>query len=153
MKIIPGRELDAFIAECVMGGYAPNPNDMADVGEVWYWLDRRNGVLRGEPYKVGVMTRWDHQYRSWKPSTDITDAWHVVDAVHAMISNRASDGKRDDLNFLDLSVLGWNAGVAASFNVCNPAEWWEEADTLPFSARGATAAHAICLAALKVVKK
>lgn len=86
-------------------------------------------------------------------STDIRYAWRVVDAVHSMISNQASDGKRTDLNFLDLSVLGWHAGVAVSFDLCNPAEWWENADDLPFGARGDTAAHAICLAALKVVSK
>ncbi len=88
-------------------------------------------------------------------STDIRCAWRVVDAIHAMISNRMSDGKRTDLNFLDLAVLGNyadGAGVAVSFDLCNEAEWWEKADELPFGARGETAAHAICLASLKVVR-
>lgn len=74
-----GREMDALVAEKVMGGFAESPNAMADVGEVWYWLDGSNGVLRGEPYKVGVMKRWDHQWDAWKPSTDIAAAWQVVD--------------------------------------------------------------------------
>ncbi len=86
-------------------------------------------------------------------STDIRCAWRAVDAIHSMISNQIDDGLRNDLSFLELAVLGHHAGVAASFDLCNPAEWWETADELPFTARGETAAHAICLASLKVVMK
>ena len=85
-------------------------------------------------------------------STDIAAAWRVVDAVHSMISNQRSDGKRTDLNFLELAVLGQYDGVAVSFSSNNRRDWWEYTDHIPFAARGDTAAHAICLASLKVVR-
>ena len=102
-----GRELDALVAEKVMGGYVANPDAMADTGDVWYWLHPKDGVLCGMPYKVGTMKRWDHQWHRWKPSTDIAAAWQVVDRLLEMhgedghfrkecfIMNVAEDGRGD----------------------------------------------------------
>lgn len=77
----PGKKMDALVAEKVMGGFVSEPDAMSSKGEIWYWLHPQDGVLVGEPYKVGVMKKWDHQWRAWKPSTDIGAAWQVVDYI------------------------------------------------------------------------
>ena len=127
----PGRELDAMIAERVMH---------------WKTFAGEPGYGRKPERLISLILDPIPHY-----STEIAAAWFVVDAIHDLISNRASDGKRTDINFLQLAVLGWYEGVAVSFNPNNRLNWWEYTDRIPFSASGETAAHAICLASLKVV--
>jgi hypothetical protein len=129
-----GRGLDALVAEKVMGGFVNDPDAMADVGEVWYWLHPKDGVLCGMPYKVGIMKKWDHQWDAWKPSTDIAAAWQVAENLNKRqwrveIAYTVKSG-------VDVEVTKWeNDSYGGEF-----AEW------------GGTAPHAICLAALKALE-
>lgn len=93
-----GRELDALVATKILGGFVASPDAMADKGEVWFWLHPKDGVLIGEPYKVGVMKRWDHQWRQFKPSADIADAWLVVEKMRDMwtAATEGASGLADD---------------------------------------------------------
>lgn len=136
----PGRALDVLVHERVMG--------LA----VYRDTVRIHGTNEVISYWDGPIENNDASIVPYY-SDAIASAWTVADAIHAMISNQRIDGKRTDLNFLELAVLGRHAGVAVSFNPNNRRNWWEYADSIPFSARGETAAHAICLAALKVVNK
>jgi hypothetical protein len=78
------RELDAQVAEKVMGGFVANPDKMADVGEIWYWMHKKDGVLCGMPYTFDSMNgMWDHQWHKWEPSTDMTMAWQIVEYLRA----------------------------------------------------------------------
>ena len=127
-----GRELDALVAEKVMGGYVVNPDAMANVGEIWYWLHPKDGVLCGMPYKVGKMKQWDHQWHRWKPSIDISAAWQVVEKMRA-------DGWIYEIT----EHLNDPAIQCAMFaNRSGGDEQWSAANTAPL---------AICLAALKAV--
>lgn len=132
-----GRELDALVAEKVMGGYVDNPDAMADKGEIWYWLHPKDGVLCGMPYKVGVMKRWDHQWHKWKPSTDIAAAWQVVERfkrpLWVVTIYQAMDG------VVAVSIRKWE----------NETVLGEEGPL--GDATSKSAPHAICLAALRAI--
>lgn len=118
-----GRELDALVAEKVMGWhqeprllhYGPN-----DSGEIWCEPRRRGGM--GEPV---------HDVRRFSPSSNIGDAWEVVEefasrCIHVEVASTPDEHPHK----FHCSVL--KGGV------------WEHtgADTTPL---------AICLAALKAV--
>lgn len=137
-----GRELDALVAEKVMDLRVRK----VIVSE---WVRERNYADPGD-----YVIDWSPDKTSSlcpEYSTDIAAAWRVVNAIHDMISNEARDGKRRDLNFLELSVLSRYGATAATFDLEITSEWYEFANSLPFGARGDSPAHAICLAALKVV--
>jgi hypothetical protein len=142
-----GRELDALVAERVMGWRkrvsADHTNSpikaLRDFGVIYAWKDRA-----GKEMGLDVPAY----------STDIAAAWQVVVHIHNSITNKADDGKRRDLNYLTLSVLSRYGATAASFDLDElPTDWFEDIDAYPFAARGDTAAHAICLAALRTVLK
>jgi hypothetical protein len=136
-ELPPGRELDALIALQVFR----------------YVLDYEFAETFGAP----TVRELRDQYDEWGIlpcySTDMTDAWQVADAIHARMTNIAGDGGRGDINFLTLCVLSRYGATAASFAMELQGEWWEDADTLPFSARGVTPAHAICRAALATLRE
>lgn len=102
----PGRELDALIAEKVMG------------------ISKER--LHSE-----------YCYKNY--STDITDAWEVMDAI-------SERGRRDGCSY-------WR-GQVDTYGTCS---WYFSdpgSEGLPFvSVIGKSVPHAICLAALKVVEE
>jgi hypothetical protein len=103
----PGPELDALVAEKVMGWIHLEAHPASCAPEVWI-LDDEHGT---EARKAA----------EWSPSTDIADAWEVVEVMRkkdgVFIANM---GRRWTVRFTDYSM------------------WF--ADDLPL---------AICLAALK----
>ena len=130
-----GRELDALVAEKVMGGYVVNPDAMANVGEIWYWLHPKDGVLCGMPYKVGKMKKWDHQWHRWKPSTDIAAAWQVVEHMRANVPDYRALR-------MESVPLGYTVAFYSHKNRLDRIGAFVAAETAPC---------AICLAALKAV--
>jgi hypothetical protein len=60
----PGRELDALVAEKVMGW-----RKEATLPEYFFWKDVENGELK-------------YHIDDWKPSTNIKYAWEVVEKLH-----------------------------------------------------------------------
>lgn len=89
-NIESGRELDALVAEKVMGGFVPgDPEEWSVREDVWFWLHPRSGVLIGEPYWANKTHPEDekmfsHGWRKFEPSTNIADAWLVVMAMENM---------------------------------------------------------------------
>ena len=79
-----GREMDALIAERVWG-IVSNPHTLSDSQEVWFWVHPKDGVLIGEPFDIGASAerteRYAHQWERFCPSTDIADAWKVVNRL------------------------------------------------------------------------
>lgn len=131
-----GRELDALIALQVFR----------------YTLDYEFADTLGAP----CVRELRNQYEEWgilpHYSTELGDAWLVAAHIHDSIANQSGDGKRDDLNFLELAVVSRYGASAASFDVLLSGDWVEHTDELPFAARGDMPAHAICLAALRVCR-
>lgn len=118
-----GRELDALVAEKVMGITRPEPlaspiDSLSD--EAFARSTRALLLEHPAPY-----------------STDIATAWTVVEKMREI-----------DEGFtimFDKEEKQWRAG-ALWWRGYEQAEWWE-----PRSAMSETAPHAICLAALKAV--
>lgn len=117
-----GRELDALIAEKVFGLNLENGWLRSQNGDPKYWQNKNNEFITDSfaPY-----------------STDIKDAWEVVEKVKTQLGEDAiviwfKNGEWtvvvEDFNYLELSGLNSKA--------------WASAKTAP---------HAICLAALKAV--
>ena len=79
-----GREMDALIAEKIWG-FVENPNNTASVSNVWFWVHPKDGVLIGIPFDIGGKIEnteiYDHQWERFCPSTDIADAWKVVNRL------------------------------------------------------------------------
>jgi hypothetical protein len=130
-----GRELDALVAEKVMGGFVDDPDAGAGTGEVWFWVHPQDGVLRGEPYLMSEdddpEPYWSHSWHRWKPSTNIAAAWQVVDMLY----------KRG----FGVGVVmqhGWDTAcecIVFKTSIVDDDTIHASADTAP---------HAICLAAL-----
>jgi hypothetical protein len=137
--------LDAQIAEKVMGwrkrvsaDHTNSPIEaLRSMGIIYAWTD-------GSGKEMGLDVP--------AYSTDIAAAWQVVEKIHSGISNESRDGKRNDLNFLTLSVLSRYGATAASFDLILSDDWFEDLTVLDFAARGDTPALAICLAALKTIE-
>ena len=126
-----GRELDALIAEKVMGDRLIKRGKWRgywDCGRGMHYSDEDGGPLHY--------------------STDIAAAWRVVEKLHGGI-NPADVGA---YQYLTLTCVGaYHDRWAASFDF-NLSHDWYDADVLPmcpFAARDATPMLAICLAALK----
>jgi hypothetical protein len=119
-----GREMDALIAEKVMG-WKPVP--------INYWLPEGKGRgdkpvlwLFNHP-KYGEQTRAMHNFR---PSSDIAAAWEVVEEIKSHVL-RVDITISADTRLKPYAVLITGKGIR---------EWWQrEGDTLPL---------AICRAAL-----
>lgn len=148
----PGRELDALVAEKVMGWKRMTEGEVHPYtfDEVYpcaaaagfdrsrvsaWWFDPRRVNEKGEPEAMRVAEDEgdpDYEFPVFAPSTDIADAWQVVERM-----------RRD----------GFHVGIADN----RPNTWW--VDLTPdasvsgecTSAEGATAPLTICLAALKVI--
>lgn len=148
-----GKEMDALVAELVMGGFVKYPEEWSKEKENWYWLHPKAGVLVGRPYLLPQITKeamgmYSHQYEAWKPSEDISAAWEVVEKINKMIYQKKLSY---DYNYLTLDCLGFHDGYAASFDSNLNAEWYEDIENCKFAAHADTAPLAICRAALIAV--
>lgn len=144
-----GREMDVLVAEKVMGWRVEHVPPI-DKNDVWVTRLYRDG--EEVTHLAGKRTTADLVFAVPHYSTNIADAWMVVEKIHAGITNVSGDGLRSDLNYLTLSVLSRYGATAASFDLEElPYDWFEDMTPYPFAARGDTPAHAICLAALKAV--
>jgi hypothetical protein len=123
-----GRELDALVAEKLMGmGSQMTVQRQPDgsyvpTGEIWYDCPEF--------------------------STDIADVWQVVKKMHDGI-DPAEMGRYQYLTLVCTGAFGERWAASFDFNLSHD---WYEADvivTCPFAAKAATAPLAICLAALK----
>jgi hypothetical protein len=121
--MLPGREMDALVAERVMGWklwsydedrYASTTDDYMDasVNDGWIWKDE-TGDSDGEAWE-------------WQPSIDIRAAWEVVEKLDAP----------------DFQVKRVDYGPGQTWMAGVDGRWFDYGDSAP---------HAICLAALKAV--
>lgn len=136
-----GRELDALVAEKVMGWIKRVSADhtsstikaLRAMGIVYAWRDAK-GKERGLDVP---------HY-----STDIAVAWEVVERMHKGID----PSKEAPYQYLTLVCVGtYHDRWAASFDFDLTHEWYDHHVIVlyPYAARGDTAPLAICLAALK----
>lgn len=130
MSKSPGRELDAEVAEKVMG-------------MVWCKCSKWHGAW--ETYTVGdEYCKCDECGDSvpypMKYSTDISAAWEVVEKLRKdgimILLQSDDDGYTVANNYDGVILQGWEE-AKKNFDVC----WWSSN----------TAPHVICLAALKAV--
>lgn len=142
----PGRELDAFIAEKVMG---------------WTIIDRvKMGWGKGPVvWDTGQDPEDEHSsptYQDFRPSERITDAWLVVDKL--------AGGNYPFILTQDRYGGTYSGGIwLASFGVFmeeyERGPRGDDGDAVSYWANpglicaGKTPAHAICLAALRVVNR
>jgi hypothetical protein len=125
----PGRELDALVAEKVMGWRLEERGYVAT-----FWVDENGKVKRAaEPCSIDFCS-----CEVFSPSTDISDAWKVVEKL-GIIPNSFYIGYKTDKNGKKI--------YRAFFQKENPIT------TLiyTYEADAETAPLAICLAALKAV--
>lgn len=119
--MLVGGELDALVAENVMGWRLERTGGTGKYRDAMRWVDDRGAVV--------AEVDWH-----WKPSIDIADAWQVVEKLRSLgydvnvLIDAATDVKRPYA--CEVSRTGWCGSE------------WESATTAP---------HAICLAALSVV--
>jgi hypothetical protein len=118
----PGRELDALVAEKVMG-WEPWPSQIGS--------DRWKGP-DGEPRYTWIEARAFAGLMEWRPSTSISNAWEVVEKLLTQLGQQ-------DFHIEHLEGMGWSV---ATCHEDTGWKGWITADTAP---------HAICLAALKAV--
>jgi hypothetical protein len=73
-------ELDIQVVEA-LGGFVDDPDVGSNTDEVWYWLHKSGGVLRGVAYELGDIDPGWYQrtWNKWHPSEDIAAAWTLVD--------------------------------------------------------------------------
>lgn len=122
-----GRELDALVAEKVMGW---TYQESSFLGVSKFWRIGPKGVIEIE---------------EWRPSTKIASAWAVVEKLKEFISEKDLAPDLFHVNFrIEYNGDNWWAGFTerepegvASFG--------------PITGIGESAPHAICLAALKAV--
>lgn len=117
----PGRELDALVAEKVMG-WTLVADPRADGQPMWVDADK-NAKWPAEP-----PDRWGKGI--WRPSTDIAAAWELVEALGRKFFGFALTRSEHGLYRAEFSMRG------------------VETD---FRAPAVTAPLAICLAALRAV--
>lgn len=129
----PGRELDALVAEKVMGWQWANEGVRGQ-----YRLHPPDSTSPTGAYPVDVGPG-----EEWSPSTDIAAAWEVVEKLRAMNSTLELYSPGALVNDeMGIHAVEWQATFKS----------WEE----PWGPHGPsveaqTAPHAICLAALKAV--
>jgi hypothetical protein len=159
----PGKELDVLIAEKVMG-WKKLTFDAPIRGLLWIW-DHKEGALETEVQRVPSY------------STDITAAWEVVSKLAPIVGDfQEADGFfilkyadsadhttgkncpaewTEDMTAYDTNEDSEDTHKwSAHFHPGHPGADTESAKMFPdykkSCARGRTAAHAICLAALKI---
>lgn len=117
----PGRELDALIAEKVMGWnkFTSHPEGWTDVGEgPWFIIP---GEIKCEAVRSDEIPAY---------STDIAAAWEVVEKMRVDGFNFQIHNVNEQVNWV---ALFWKKGTVGD----------------PYLAVEVFAPHAICLAALK----
>jgi hypothetical protein len=87
-----GRELDALIAEKVMGGLVDgDPERWDKKSETWFYIHSSSGVLIGNPYHVNVFREdnepmlYSHSWRKFQPSTDLVDAIAALETKYQYV--------------------------------------------------------------------
>lgn len=140
----PGRELDALVAEKVMGWRAHSPGypSLVDINGVpTGWLASGQGSQGDDP--------------DFRPSTDIAAAWEVVEKISQLFKDKMikwSDSllMEELCNGIRIQKVDdyWKAGLTSGEDSLHGEEHPFMANR---SAVGETAPHAICLAALKAV--
>lgn len=132
-QLQPGPELDALIAEKVMGGILrrEDGSTIVKIGHVEYSLN--DWDINESEYNPFSKT-----YPLFLPSTSISEAWEVVEKMHSegyfyTIKNRTVKGSCTDSGY---SVVFFKAGNS---------EYRENIRVMD------TISHAICLAALKAI--
>jgi hypothetical protein len=155
-----GRELDALIAEKVMGWKVHTLRwEPCSSGGLWEcecgasycsppW--GRDKIMRDES------ARWCYDNRGTfvpRYSTDIAAAWLVVEAMAARLEEADESGIAwpwSNSSYCALQQRGVQAGWAASFCVIDNDEWYENPENFG-GARADTAPLAICLASLNAL--
>lgn len=159
-----GRELDALIAERVMGyvwrrssfTFGSPPHHARLLMSPTTAATFHDGELHGDEADDKAFDRVSCY------SEDIASAFLVVAEMHKRLAAYGTSLPGEvaepwpDANYLDLVCCGAFDGWAASF-VCHDAMigddlgWYEQPEK-GRGARGETAAHAICLASLKAIE-
>lgn len=82
-ELCVGCELDALVAEMVMRWrkylYNEPGSTITDEADIWFEPNHNGHCWKGEPFEIGG--RWDRSFRHWSPSTNIADAFEVVDLM------------------------------------------------------------------------
>ncbi len=128
-----GREMDALVAERVMGWHE---------NAYHYWSDSGWAVER-------TTDTVQANAQVWSPSTDIAAAWEVVEKVGVIVVP-----VRDVIDkFPELDELGPIIAWVADADAMRPHEYahWFERDSYDWT-KADTAPLAICRAALKCVE-
>ena len=142
----PGRELDALVAEKVMGWrrmrwmdyHAPSRGCSGEdqrVSLTYSWHDA-NGEMTEN---VEDMSSDEGDNPPWSPSTDIAAAWPVFEKLRLMLP-----AQEIMLYYCD----GWSVG-----SLCQAPSTIEIGDRFSSIDSVATAPHAICLTALEAVEE
>lgn len=132
-----GLELDALIAEKVMGAVVYDRQVQGTAKRESICLRNGDHLLKGAPYQFPADAendKWYYQYEYWSPSTDIRCAWTVLEALVA---------RGYTFEVFARGAKGWGA---ASGPKSPPDVIYH-----PMLAFGETAPLAICRAALQVL--
>lgn len=154
-----GRALDAEIAEVIFGA---TWGSSAWTAEGCEWL--RFSADQSPRSMVTLAARGDlasgRSLEVWDAcphySTEIRDAWHVVDKMHARVyeyscTPDSPPAPWPGCNYLTLSVLDGTGRTAATFCCILDDNEWHEHPEHHGGAMGESPAHAICLAALMAI--
>ena len=140
-ELEPGPELDALVAEKVMGWKRLEPDTHHKFG--FYGSDpQRNpeGTIfigtQEEYGRLSVGGSW-LLTNQWSPSTSIADAWEVVEKMQSMNNQR-------DIH-IECLLDKWSVSMCHFERDGESMEWGD------WTIDANTAPHAICLAALKAV--
>jgi hypothetical protein len=145
VELKAGRELDALIAEKVMG-WQEITKSAAQL-EVGQFYNRQDGI---------IIVEYRNRLREFAPSTSIADAWLVVEKLVKERHPCPIENKGEGLGFrLEINAeSGWSTdqcnvwtAVFPSTTPCPPHEEMHD----DYKAEADTAPLAICLAALKAV--
>ena len=139
-----GRELDLLVATHVMGNVVKDPDEWSLKEEIWFWEHSKHGVLIGKPYTTELMGgQYGHSWKIFTPSTDIRDAWMVLEKIRSIDKYWCPNVYWDD-----------DDGLSSGFWCCQFDYFGEdEKDFKTATGIGDTAWLAICRASLKVVFK
>lgn len=132
IRALSGRELDALVAEKVMGWTLRKSTTGNTIAS-----DSEGGVYALDVVVYSGVTRWN-------PSTDIDAAWTVVERIRQIIPEQT---KTQTFSF-QLCQTGIPGGWYCSFCV-NNSDWSAQA----FVEDAASAPRAICEAALLAIKE